>query len=100
MLKRQRARKRYDTPESRLYRKKRHLRTKYGLTLEDYEVMKRLQNGVCPICRKRTKRLYVDHSHDTGEVRGLLCNRCNIGLGYVERSKWLRRALAYLKARQ
>ena len=50
----------------------------YGITVEDYERMFSSQEGVCAICSNGTKnRLAVDHDHQTGAVRGLLCPRCN-----------------------
>ena len=51
----------------------------YGITAADYDELLKLQGGKCAICRRRpkSKRLAVDHSHKTGEVRGLLCSRCN-----------------------
>jgi len=51
----------------------------YGISIEQYEEMLDKQNGLCAICKTppQTKRLAVDHDHDTGEVRGLLCHRCN-----------------------
>lgn len=52
----------------------------YGLTEEDYNRMYDEQEGKCGICGKSTT-LVVDHNHDTGEVRRLLCNKCNVGLG-------------------
>lgn len=58
------------------------LRRRYGLTLEQHDAMLAAQNGVCAICcrpeeHKKYTRLSVDHDHDTGKVRGLLCRRCN-----------------------
>lgn len=53
---------------------------KYGITLEDYEVLLKNQGGVCGICGKPPKpdrALDVDHDHKTGKVRGLLCHNCN-----------------------
>ena len=64
-----------------------HLKRKFGLTLDQYDQMFESQNGVCGICGKPDitgKYLYVDHNHETGKVRGLLCHRCNCGLGYFE----------------
>jgi hypothetical protein len=59
------------------------LRTQYGISLEDYDAMLAQQGGVCAICRKRSaKRLCVDHCHVTRTVRGLLCKKCNFGLGH------------------
>lgn len=60
------------------------LRQLYGMTLEDYDRMFVAQNGVCRICRKSCvvhRHLCVDHDHATGKVRGLLCTRCNQGIG-------------------
>lgn len=64
---------------------KRRLRTlkKYGLTLETYNKMYDKQDGKCAICT-RDLRLVVDHCHDSLVVRGLLCNGCNLGIGYFE----------------
>jgi len=56
----------------------------YGITLEEYNRMYSLQNGSCGICFNKTKKLYVDHCHSTGKVRKLLCNRCNVAVGFME----------------
>lgn len=61
-------------------------RRMYGITIDDYERMLRAQNGQCAICGSSNpgggyKNFAVDHNHTTGEVRGLLCTRCNRGLG-------------------
>ena len=58
----------------------------FGITLEDYKVLEKKQNYRCKICglsKKQNKQdLSVDHCHDTGKVRGLLCKHCNFGLGH------------------
>ena len=58
-----------------------HLRSKYGITLEQYDALLERQNNACAVCLKDasefTVNLAVDHNHVTGEVRGLLCNYCN-----------------------
>lgn len=63
---------------------------KYGLTLESYSAMLLSQNCQCKICGKSTKelgkRLGVDHRHDNGKVRGLLCVTCNLAIGYLKDS--------------
>ena len=61
-----------------------YLRRKYGIGVEDYDRMFEAQGGVCAICRKprpEERTLHVDHDHETGEIRGLLCFRCNNALG-------------------
>lgn len=90
-----------------------HLRRQYGITLNDYEVLLSAQGGVCAICgnppyipeAERPRRqgrptraiLAVDHDHDTGHVRGLLCIPCNRGIGFLKDSpKILRSAFEYL----
>jgi len=65
---------------------------KYGITEEQYEVLKVAQSNRCRICwQKETKvkreqvcELAIDHNHETGEVRGLLCDSCNRGLGFLK----------------
>ena len=63
----------------------RHLRRKYGITLKEYDVLLEAQNGVCAICGGIDvgKKLAVDHCHETGKIRGLLCSRCNPALGFM-----------------
>ena len=56
--------------------------TDYGITLEEYEQMIQSQNSCCKIC-ERSEKLFIDHCHTTGAVRGLLCNQCNVALGMV-----------------
>lgn len=79
---------------------------RYGLTLEDYEHILELQGGMCAICKGpetrksrlgRTYSLGVDHDHDTGIIRGLLCFNCNFALGKLsDSSEVLFRAAYYL----
>ena len=72
----------------------------YGLTAESYDAMFAAQNGVCAICKnaQTARRLAVDHCHGTGRVRGLLCTRCNAGLGQFKEDPGLfARALFYLE---
>jgi len=76
------------------------LKSLYGITVEQYEAMLELQNGVCAICggiNTRKLKLAVDHDHDTGKVRGLLCDRCNRGIGLLRDSNNITNALKYLE---
>jgi hypothetical protein len=60
------------------------LKSKFGITLEQYNKKFEAQKGLCAICgnpEPTNKRLAVDHDHETEEVRDLLCSRCNPGLG-------------------
>jgi len=81
------------------------LRT-YGLTTEQFNQLKAHQKSLCAICTQpfaqgyRT-RPHVDHNHQTGKVRGLLCSSCNCGLGYFQdNSALLEKAKIYLKAHE
>jgi hypothetical protein len=67
------------------YDVKRHLKEVYGISLEEYNEILAKQSGVCAICGEEThrKKLFVDHDHDSGAIRGLLCQQCNTALGMV-----------------
>lgn len=97
-----------DNPEKfkRLNRKN-NLKNKYGLTIEDVEIMLKNQNCKCAICGQemflhgtsvdKNKIAHVDHNHETGEIRGLLCDDCNTGLGkFRDNEEYLINAISYL----
>lgn len=70
----------------------------YNITPEQYESMKKAQNGACAICDLVPDVLHVDHDHATGKVRSLLCGTCNTGIGLMkENTNILQRAAEYLK---
>lgn len=62
-----------------------NLRKKYGITLDQYADMYESQSGACYVCggSEYGKLLVVDHNHNTGEIRALLCSPCNKALGFV-----------------
>lgn len=75
------------------------LRRKYGMTLEEYDLRAQAQQGACLICGSQDSPLVVDHCHEREHVRGLLCSRCNVGLGmFLDNPASLTRAARYLKA--
>lgn len=79
---------------------RRNLLAKYGLTEKQYDDMHEAQSGRCSICGKEPEdRLCVDHDHETGAVRGLLCRGCNAALGaFGDSIEMLEQALIYLKS--
>lgn len=95
--------KRRETPEQREYERVTKLRSKYGISADDWDRLYDLQLGRCPICLIALVEttVHVDHDHETDEVRGLLCKHCNPGLGYFKDDPAaLRRAAAYLEAQR
>lgn len=68
------------------------------ITLDEYHQIFNKQNGVCLICGKASNKLLaVDHDHLTGKIRGLLCSKCNIGLGcFNDDITLLQMAISYL----
>ena len=75
--------KRMATPRGKLRNRKSQLKRKYGLSLLAFESMSKQQSNSCAICKLNVP-LCVDHDHKTGNVRGLLCFHCNVGLGYFK----------------
>ena len=79
--------------------RERHLQKQYGISQEVYEHMYSLQEGACKICTKNFSRLHVDHCHETGKVRGLLCGSCNRAIGLLKDDvSNLSNAIEYLNA--
>ncbi len=79
--------------------------SKYGITLEEYDSLFVIQGGVCALCGEPSdsegRLLSVDHCHDTGKVRGLLCSSCNMGIGIFDDDiASLEKAIAYLRSHQ
>ena len=98
------AAKRYRTTEKgRRKNRDTYLRANYGISIEDYEKMFAEQKGLCFVCNRPESRraksgvlmaLDVDHNHQTGEVRKLLCHGCNVSIGFLEENPDRMRALA------
>ena len=83
------------------YLRKSHWKIKYGLTETEYNRIYSKQRGLCAICGTHAIDLNcflcVDHNHKTGKIRGLLCNKCNTGLGMFAESRGnLIKAIQYL----
>lgn len=98
----------WDTPkgkeiasQGRERARKYYLLRAYKLTEEAYDSMLKAQNGACAVCggiNTYKHRLYVDHNHATGELRGLLCGHCNFLIGHARESEEIMlKAIAYLK---
>ena len=81
------------------------LKYTFGITESDYYKMLNNQNGVCAICKNpetkiikdKVQRLSVDHCHTSGKIRGLLCDKCNHGLGmFRDNTEYMLSAIQYL----
>jgi hypothetical protein len=76
------------------------LRRKYGIGCDEFDLLSAAQKHVCAICGRPDPLgcLSVDHDHETGQIRGLLCRGCNVSLGRFDDSlELLERAIEYLK---
>ena len=89
-----------ESGQKQIWDRKSYLRRTYGITIADYDRMFEEQNGVCAICgeaRPEERTLHIDHDHETGVIRGLLCFRCNNALGdFREEYELFQRAADYL----
>jgi hypothetical protein len=94
-----------------LYSRAKGLQRRYGITEEDYNTLLEVQGGKCAICGSTQGRMHaatgeprhlaVDHDHETGEIRGLLCDGCNQGIGLLgDDPNRLADAAAYLMRAQ
>ena len=98
-------RKRQDITGYRRSQRNTKLKLYFGITIEQYDAMVVAQDGKCAICGRPEIRqingkladLAVDHDHQTGKIRALLCSSCNTGIGNLGDSPFrLRKAAAYL----
>lgn len=92
-----------DTNKAKNY----ELQAKYGITFDTYTELLKKQNFVCAICqkpesklvKKKICKLAVDHCHETGRIRALLCYACNVGIGFFKHNPdLLRKAALYCEA--
>lgn len=109
LIPKQIARDKSRSGEIQIYNKKRYnnfgwpewIEKTYGITADQWMQMFESQSGVCAICKKECasgKRLCVDHNHKTGEIRGLLCRRCNLAIGkFDDDPTIMREAALYLE---
>lgn len=84
--------------------RKRTLKARYKISLEEYATLYKQQKGCCAICERHRynfyRRLAVDHNHKTGQVRGLLCGHCNSILGFFKDNPVvILRMVRYLKGK-
>ena len=81
-------------------RKAKALRQNYGISLEEYNAMWEKQDEACAICKlKETagKGFHMDHDHQTGKIRGILCHSCNLMLGNAKDNiSTMKSAISYL----
>lgn len=81
-----------------------NIKRRYGITIKQYDTMYEQQDGHCAICGKELIKgvvngCCIDHCHETGKVRGLLCDSCNVGLGrFNDNPDTLIKASSYIKA--
>lgn len=95
--------KTYNNNESHFRANRKRLYSQYGITWEEFDAMYVDQRGLCKICGEpesvigaggKVKTLAIDHDHETGQVRGLLCNNCNRAIGLLKDNAYLLRAAA------
>lgn len=89
-----------ESEKAKARRRNYEYKRKYGITTSEYEDLLSKQGGLCAICKGTCitgKRLSIDHDHETGEIRGLLCYQCNVGLGnFKDNKSILENAVRYL----
>lgn len=101
----QRSRDYHNLNRDKIHAKNREwrIKSKYDISIERYNELLNEQKHLCAICGKKSsdalnRKLAVDHDHETGEVRGLLCGNCNNGLGrFKDDISLLEKAISYLK---
>jgi len=94
----------YKQPYNSIRARKNQIKYQYGMSIEDYNILLNKQNNKCAICESKFvnnnkhKYFHIDHCHKTNIIRGLLCARCNVGLGYFNDDlNILKQAVYYLE---
>lgn len=87
----------YEFESNKEYQRARRLWLKFRLPWSSYLELFKKGRGACWICGRVTDVLAVDHDHETGRTRGLLCVPCNVALGKFEQTEWREAALHYLE---
>ena len=100
-------RKEYIPKKSSEAARKHRIKSRYGITAERYDEMVQERGNRCDVCGQPptasntrahwNAKLCIDHDHATGRVRGLLCNDCNLAVGYGKTPEVLERAAVYLR---
>ena len=82
-----------------------HVKRNYGITIKEFDMQVHVQKNRCAICSTEfihdamTTKPVVDHDHETGKVRGLLCRKCNQGIGnFGENREVMKRAIEYVQS--
>lgn len=84
--------------KGKLNKKNHQLQSNFGISIDEYHRMYNDRNGKCDICGEKHNVLAVDHNHNTRDVRGLLCGKCNAGIGMLNDSiDRLKSAIDYLE---
>lgn len=99
---REKQNKKNSTPEAKAAARAYQLMKKFGITVDRYNEMLAEQNGVCAICagnpRGQWNRFHVDHDHNDGKIRGLLCQDCNTALGLLkDNPNLMEKAASYVR---
>lgn len=84
------------------YEREKNLKSNYGISIDDFDRLLASQDGRCAICETPNPQRFwhIDHDHSTGEIRGILCNLCNVGLGaFKDNRHSLKMAEIYLRPR-
>ena len=91
----------------KLKQRTRTIRWQYNLQADEYDAILAHQGGGCGVCgvlatqeKKEERAFLIDHDHNTGSIRGILCKRCNIGLAWLEKKEWRNMAEHYLRVPQ